>query len=83
LGSNYDVTTPALLCLREWNTLSAPCEGQNGGNAGLIASVFLQAIESNYSRAPVCTDSLSAVLVIRGLSRPEKKHGKLKAINGS
>jgi hypothetical protein len=31
-----------------------------------------------YSRAPVSTDSASAVSVIRGLPRLEKKIGKLK-----
>jgi hypothetical protein len=31
-----------------------------------------------YSRAPVSTDSVTAVSVIRGLLRPEKNIGKLK-----
>jgi hypothetical protein len=35
-----------------------------------------------YSRAPVSTDSATAVSVIRGLSRPEKNL-KMKEINGS
>jgi hypothetical protein len=36
-----------------------------------------------YSRAPISADSVSAVSVIRGLLRPEKKKLKIKEINGS
>jgi hypothetical protein len=36
------------------------------------------AVEGVYSRAPVSTDSVSAVSVFRGLPRPEKRIGKLK-----
>jgi hypothetical protein len=39
--------------------------------------------EVKYNRAPVFTDSVSAVSVIRGLPQREKKNLKIKAINVS
>jgi hypothetical protein len=36
-----------------------------------------------YSRAPVSTDSVSAVSFTHGSQRPEKKSLKIKEINGS